>query len=353
MHLNASSPRELPCIQLISPSILRSLSILPYFSPPLSVIICTSDLPFPYSFPSLPFLHARDVSSSDLRQGRLPPLPLSEVFNPCPPSAAVLPLGLTTTGRAGCNLLSQTTTILNRLFYWTWRDVLESLKSCEPFLDSADESDLLQDLRQFGDPTDDGDGGRRPTFKATVKDETGALKDWASGGPCLGGRAGNWTGVYCKDDKVIKLKLEYKSLSGTQDLDVLADLTALRSISFMNNHLEGFLPNVHSLSRLRRLYLAHNKFSGTIADDSFSGMGTLRARTTPSPLALAPRLIELNLAENGLTGTLPDFDQGGKLALNVSFNNLEGPIPASLSRLDKSLFQVETIYITLAHPPHL
>ncbi|MQL96557.1 hypothetical protein Taro_029242 [Colocasia esculenta] len=116
----------------------------------------------------------------------------------------------------------------------------------------------------------------------------------------------------------------------------------------MNNHLEGSLPNVHSLSRLWLLYLAHNKFSRTIADDSFSGMGTLRAvhlvdnaftGPIPTSLALAPRLIKLNLAENGLTGTLPDFDQGGKLALNMSFNNLEGPIPTSLSRLDKSLFQ--------------
>ncbi|MQL70269.1 hypothetical protein Taro_002576 [Colocasia esculenta] len=179
------------------------------------------------------------IGGSGLRQGRLPPLPLSEVFNPCPRSAAVSPPGSTTTGRAGCNLLSQTATFLNGLFYWTWRDALESLKS--------------------------------------LKDEAGALKDWAGGGPCLGGRAGKWTSVYCKDGKVIKLNLEYKSLSGTLDLDALADLTALHSVSFMNNHLEGSLPNVHSLSRLQRLYLAHNKFSRTIADDSFSGMGTLRA----------------------------------------------------------------------------
>ncbi|MQM20072.1 hypothetical protein Taro_053086 [Colocasia esculenta] len=51
-----------------------------------------------------------------------------------------------TDGVAGCNLLSQTETFLDGLFYWTWRDVLNSLKSCEPFLDSADESGLLQKL---------------------------------------------------------------------------------------------------------------------------------------------------------------------------------------------------------------
>ena len=44
------------------------------------------------------------------------------------------------------NLLSQTETYLEGLFYWTWRDILESLKSCEPFVEAADESGLLQKL---------------------------------------------------------------------------------------------------------------------------------------------------------------------------------------------------------------
>lgn len=45
-----------------------------------------------------------------------------------------------------CNLLAQTETFLEGLFYWTWRDILDSLKSCEPFLDAADDSGLLQKL---------------------------------------------------------------------------------------------------------------------------------------------------------------------------------------------------------------
>ncbi|CAA6655768.1 unnamed protein product [Spirodela intermedia] len=45
-----------------------------------------------------------------------------------------------------CNLLAQTETFLEGLFYWTWREVLDSLKSCELFIDAADDSGLLQKL---------------------------------------------------------------------------------------------------------------------------------------------------------------------------------------------------------------
>lgn len=45
-----------------------------------------------------------------------------------------------------CNLLSQTETFLDGLFYWTWDDILTSLRSCEPFFDTADSSGLLQKL---------------------------------------------------------------------------------------------------------------------------------------------------------------------------------------------------------------
>ncbi|MQM16671.1 hypothetical protein Taro_049631 [Colocasia esculenta] len=47
-------------------------------------------------------------------------------------------------GVADCNLLSQTKTFFDGLFYWTWQDVLKSLKSCEPFLDKI--SSLLGNI---------------------------------------------------------------------------------------------------------------------------------------------------------------------------------------------------------------
>ncbi|XP_039122309.1 BTB/POZ domain-containing protein At3g19850 isoform X2 [Dioscorea cayenensis subsp. rotundata] len=45
-----------------------------------------------------------------------------------------------------CNLLSQAETFLEGLFYWTWDDILTSLKTCEPFFSIADSSGLLERL---------------------------------------------------------------------------------------------------------------------------------------------------------------------------------------------------------------
>ncbi|KAG1361173.1 BTB/POZ domain-containing protein [Cocos nucifera] len=45
-----------------------------------------------------------------------------------------------------CNLLSQTETFLDGLFYWTWGDILTALKLCEPFVPIADSSGLLLKL---------------------------------------------------------------------------------------------------------------------------------------------------------------------------------------------------------------
>ncbi|XP_073012619.1 BTB/POZ domain-containing protein At3g19850-like [Typha latifolia] len=45
-----------------------------------------------------------------------------------------------------CNLLSQTETFMDGLFYWTWNDILVALKSCEPFVATAESSGLLEKL---------------------------------------------------------------------------------------------------------------------------------------------------------------------------------------------------------------
>ncbi|KAJ0963913.1 hypothetical protein J5N97_029035 [Dioscorea zingiberensis] len=45
-----------------------------------------------------------------------------------------------------CNLLNQAETFLEGLFYWTWDDILTSLKSCETFFSIADSSGLLHRL---------------------------------------------------------------------------------------------------------------------------------------------------------------------------------------------------------------
>ncbi|MCD7446121.1 hypothetical protein HAX54_037328 [Datura stramonium] len=47
---------------------------------------------------------------------------------------------------SSCNLLHQAETFLEGLFYWSWHDILKSLKSCEPFFSYADSCGLIQKL---------------------------------------------------------------------------------------------------------------------------------------------------------------------------------------------------------------
>ncbi|XP_068640467.1 BTB/POZ domain-containing protein At3g19850-like [Aristolochia californica] len=47
---------------------------------------------------------------------------------------------------SSCNLLHQSETFLEGLFYWTWNDILTALKACESFLVHAESSGLLQKL---------------------------------------------------------------------------------------------------------------------------------------------------------------------------------------------------------------
>ncbi|XP_078443069.1 pollen receptor-like kinase 1 [Wolffia australiana] len=187
-------------------------------------------------------------------------------------------------------------------------------------------------------------------FKAAMTDAAGALGDWtsvANAGPCLGGRRGNWTGVYCEDGKVIKLVLENMALSGALDFAPLAELQELRSLSLMNNSFDGALPSLRGLLGLRSLYLARNQFSGDIAADAFAGMNSVWALhlehnsfagAIPASLTALPNLAELSLQDNAFSGRLPEFKFGPRLKLNVSYNRLEGPIPASLSAADPSSF---------------
>ncbi|XP_009612434.1 BTB/POZ domain-containing protein At3g19850 isoform X1 [Nicotiana tomentosiformis] len=45
-----------------------------------------------------------------------------------------------------CNLLHQTESFFEGLFYWSWHDIITSLKSCESFLNYADSCGLIQKL---------------------------------------------------------------------------------------------------------------------------------------------------------------------------------------------------------------
>ncbi|KAM0939379.1 putative protein kinase RLK-Pelle-LRR-III family [Dioscorea sansibarensis] len=184
-------------------------------------------------------------------------------------------------------------------------------------------------------------------FKATITDSNGMLRNWIEGSsPCIGNKA-NWTGVICGSGVVLGLQLENMSLSGSLNFSELGNLQGLRTLSFRNNSFGGNMPDLGQLGSLRSIYLAMNELNGSIPDGAFKAVGALRrvhlwangfTGPIPSSLAGLQRLVELRLDCNQFTGQIPDLQQRGLELANMSFNNLDGQIPAGLSRLNATLF---------------
>ncbi|XP_045799285.1 pollen receptor-like kinase 2 [Trifolium pratense] len=151
-----------------------------------------------------------------------------------------------------------------------------------------------------------------------------------------------WAGLLCKNDNTFfyGLRLENMGLSGKIDVDTLLELPTLVTFSVNNNTFEGPMPEFKKLVKLRGLYLSNNKFSGEILDDSFEGMGNLKSVVLaenefnghiPISLAKLPNLLDLDLHGNSFGGNIPEFQNNGFRVFDLSNNQLEGPIPQSLS----------------------
>ncbi|KAJ4835888.1 hypothetical protein Tsubulata_030870, partial [Turnera subulata] len=157
----------------------------------------------------------------------------------------------------------------------------------------------------------------------------------------------NWIGLRCNNDSSIdKLLLESMGLTGRIDIDILVGLPKLRTISFMNNALDGPMPPVKKLTSLKNLYLSNNRFSGKISGDAFAGMNSLKevylannqfVGEIPKSLAALPKLSKLSIEGNQFEGKIPDFKQDLSL-FNAANNHLDGQIPASLAKFDASSF---------------
>ncbi|KAF7817173.1 pollen receptor-like kinase 5 [Senna tora] len=157
----------------------------------------------------------------------------------------------------------------------------------------------------------------------------------------------NWTGLLCTNHTFHGLRLENMGLSGMIDVDTLLKLSNLTSFSIINNSFEGPMPEFRKLERLKGLFLSNNKFTGEIPDDAFEGMKYLKkiflaengfTGHIPSSLAESPRLLDLDLHGNIFQGNIPKFRQNHFRVFNLSHNQLEGPIPESLSNYDPSSY---------------
>ncbi|KAG5538160.1 hypothetical protein RHGRI_025287 [Rhododendron griersonianum] len=184
-------------------------------------------------------------------------------------------------------------------------------------------------------------------FKDGLSNNVDALGSWNnSTSPCSGNYA-NWIGVLCTDGDIWGLQLENMGLTGDIDVDALLLLPHLRTLSFTNNKFDGDFPDFYKLGALKSLFLSNNQFSGSIPDNAFAGMASLKKLylshnafqgNVPTSLAQLPKLIELRLEGNQFTGLLPNFQQKDLRDVNVSYNQLEGPIPPALINVSPTSF---------------
>ncbi|XP_073275873.1 pollen receptor-like kinase 2 [Primulina huaijiensis] len=183
-------------------------------------------------------------------------------------------------------------------------------------------------------------------FKQSLKNAD-ALSSWDENkSPCNGDHE-IWNGVLCEQGTVWGLKLENMGLKGVIDVQALAQMTNLRTISFMNNKFDGSLPDLHKITAIKTIYLSYNQFSGEIPQNAFTGMSSLKkiylannklSGSIPESLTALPRLKELMLENNEFVGLIPPFPQDRLKVFNVSNNKLEGEIPNSLVGIDASAF---------------
>lgn len=151
----------------------------------------------------------------------------------------------------------------------------------------------------------------------------------------------------CDKTGIISINLYQMGLSGTIDVDALREIHSLRHLSLMNNSFSGKIPDFHLLGALKALYLSGNEFSGEIPSDYFSKMMSLKkvwlsqnkfTGKIPESLGKLNNLIELHLENNQFSGAIPDFEHNKLTNLDMSNNNLEGEVPASLSKFDAKTF---------------
>jgi hypothetical protein len=78
------------------------------------------------------------------------------------------------------------------------------------------------------------------------------------------------------DGSITDLHLTSLAHSGNIDVNALAQLLGLRTISFINNSIIGPIPQFHTIGALKSLLLTGNPFSGQIPADYFSNLTSLK-----------------------------------------------------------------------------
>ncbi|CAL9125623.1 unnamed protein product [Musa acuminata var. zebrina] len=153
-------------------------------------------------------------------------------------------------------------------------------------------------------------------FKASADPCNAVLRSWEGHDPC----SGSWIGVTCYRSRVVGLRLDHASLTGS--VTPLFGLTRLRVLSLRRNNLTGSLPHLTTLNnpRLRRLSLSHNKLRGTLN-------------------VSLPSLVSLRVEHNQFSGGVEGLRLPNVSDFNVSSNQLSGQVTDLLSKFPASAFE--------------
>ena len=132
----------------------------------------------------------------------------------------------------------------------------------------------------------------------------------------IGGTIPAWIG---KLTNLNYLGLGHNELTGTIPQD-LQQLTRLQLLGMDDNQLYGNIDTFGTLENIQNLYLEGNHFSGTISDDLLQGW---------------PKLQELDVSDNLLTGSLPPncFNHHPTTLQVIDFhgNQFNGPLPQDIA----------------------
>ncbi|KAK1374613.1 receptor protein kinase-like protein ZAR1 [Heracleum sosnowskyi] len=179
------------------------------------------------------------------------------------------------------------------------------------------------------------------SFKQAINDDPeGSLVNWNTSDetPC------SWSGVTCKQQKVVSLSIPKKKLNGFISPS-LGSLSQLRHVNLRNNKLFGSLPfQLFRPQGLQSLVLYGNSLSGSLPFDvgKLSYLQTLDLSqnffngSLPISIIQCKRLRTLVLSQNNFTGSLPDGFGTSLVALeklDISVNRFSGNVPSDLGNL--------------------
>ncbi|KAL6658534.1 hypothetical protein ACP70R_004121 [Stipagrostis hirtigluma subsp. patula] len=178
-------------------------------------------------------------------------------------------------------------------------------------------------------------------FKAAIsRDPQQAMMSWNDSTDFC-----NWEGVLCglkNPRRVISLNLIGRGLVGNVSPSI-GNLTFLSSLFLQNNLLAGPIPpSFGHLHRIRYLYLSNNTLEGEIPD--FSNCSRLEmllldgnhlVGQMPRYVHLPPRLHNLEISRNNLTGTISPSISNATMLTRLSFmyNGIHGEIPSEIGNL--------------------